>query len=323
MGPIQKPKSDLRQASRDFDWNDLRYVLAVAETGSLTKAAERLRTTQPTVSKRLDELEHRLGTALVKRSQTGVVLTEAGKSAVFHARAIARSIGAIHHDVAMRDQEMAGDVSIACPDALATYFLAPAIAGFQRAQPSIGLHVRGRSDPASDLDFSIQFEESKRMSDVAIQLGWAHYVQFSSEAYEAAHGQLKSRADALSHKMLSHFDYAPQAERWHPKAKSVRELVDYMVLSDCSHFLVQAVVHGAGVAAMPSYIGQFEPSLRMVETGEHARLRFWLVFDRERGELPRNREVIRWLQTVFDPHRNPWFREDFIRPDDFQAMIDG
>lgn len=58
----------------------LRYLIAVAETGSLTEAAEkRLHTSQPSLSRQIRDLEDQVGVALLTRSARGVVLTEAGR----------------------------------------------------------------------------------------------------------------------------------------------------------------------------------------------------------------------------------------------------
>lgn len=65
----------------------LRYLIAVAETGSLTEAAEkRLHTSQPSLSRQIRDLEDQVGVALLTRSARGVVLTEAGKAFIDHAR---------------------------------------------------------------------------------------------------------------------------------------------------------------------------------------------------------------------------------------------
>lgn len=125
MPSIRKSTPGQLPASQNFEWSDVKYLLAVAETGSLTRAAERLQTTQPTVPKRIEELEHRLGVELVLRGQSGAVLTEAGRATLFHAVAIERSVQAIYQDVAMRDAAATGEVSLRCPDGLAAYILAP------------------------------------------------------------------------------------------------------------------------------------------------------------------------------------------------------
>jgi len=65
----------------------LRYFIAVAETGSLTVAAERrLHTSQPSLSRQIRDLEDQVGTALFERSARGVALTAAGKAFIDHAR---------------------------------------------------------------------------------------------------------------------------------------------------------------------------------------------------------------------------------------------
>src|ERR1700712_3767048 len=65
----------------------LRYFIAVAETGSLTEAAERrLHTSQPSLSRQIRDLEHQGGGDLLSRSVPGVELTDAGKVFLNHAR---------------------------------------------------------------------------------------------------------------------------------------------------------------------------------------------------------------------------------------------
>jgi LysR family hca operon transcriptional activator len=65
----------------------LRYFIAVAETGSLTEAAERrLHTSQPSLSRQIRDLEHQVGVDLLSRSVRGVELTDAGKVFLNHAR---------------------------------------------------------------------------------------------------------------------------------------------------------------------------------------------------------------------------------------------
>lgn len=65
----------------------MRYLIAVAETGSLTEAAQhRLHTSQPSLSRQIRALEEQVGVALLSRSARGVILTDAGKAFIDHAR---------------------------------------------------------------------------------------------------------------------------------------------------------------------------------------------------------------------------------------------
>jgi LysR family hca operon transcriptional activator len=75
----------------------LRYFAAVAETGSLTEAAERrLHTAQPSLSRQIRDLEHQVGVELLSRSVHGVELTAAGKAFLDHAR-----LALMHADAAV------------------------------------------------------------------------------------------------------------------------------------------------------------------------------------------------------------------------------
>lgn len=308
--------------SQEIDWEDLRYFRAVAETLNLTRAADRLRTTQSTVSKHLDRLEQRLGVALATRSPAGVVLTEAGRTLGEYAAAMDRTAYAAVQELSQRDRAAAGKVSIVCPDTMATYILAPALAGFQRAFPSIRLEVRSRPDPNAPADLTIQFRETKRMEDVAILLGWQHYLAFASRGYLDLFGEPNEMTDAFQHKVAIHLDHLEQLERWKDKVKPLQDLIDPVVTTDSGNFYVQSVLDGVGVAAMPTYFSHFAPELVMVNTGEFASARFWLVFDRENGERARVREVILWLKGLFELKRNPWFREELILPEEFGALLE-
>src|ERR1700712_1448892 len=76
-------------------WNDVELFLAVAETGSVSAAAKRLRTTQPTVSRHLAELEAGLGEALFARSVAGTTPTSFGERMPPAARRMAEAAGEV------------------------------------------------------------------------------------------------------------------------------------------------------------------------------------------------------------------------------------
>lgn len=73
----------------DLPWDDVRTFLAIAEEGSLSRAAKRLRVGQPTVSRRLAALEQQLGYPLFKRKAEGAILTRAGQRLLDPARRMA------------------------------------------------------------------------------------------------------------------------------------------------------------------------------------------------------------------------------------------
>jgi DNA-binding transcriptional LysR family regulator len=95
-----------------FDWNDLKYFLAVARNGSSLAAAKALRTSQSTVHRRLKELERRLGHSLIKRHPTGYRLTELGNAMLVHEEAVT----SFARNLAASDQNPTGTVRVTCPE---------------------------------------------------------------------------------------------------------------------------------------------------------------------------------------------------------------
>jgi DNA-binding transcriptional LysR family regulator len=82
-----------------FDWNDLRYLLAVARHGSTLAAGRALGLSQSTVQRRLTELERRIGYPLARRHSSGYQLTELGKAMLPYAERVEEAILAFEQHV--------------------------------------------------------------------------------------------------------------------------------------------------------------------------------------------------------------------------------
>src|ERR1700733_16098156 len=107
------------------DWDDLRVFLAVAQAGSFTEAARLLGTVQTTVGRRVDKLEHRLGSKLFLRHRSGVKLTSSGMTLAEHALRIREMTNQIERRLLGEDGSMAGTIRLTITDGLAAYWLVP------------------------------------------------------------------------------------------------------------------------------------------------------------------------------------------------------
>lgn len=119
----------------------LRYVDAVAKTGSIRKAAERLNVVSSAVNRRILDLEQELGTPLFERLPRGVRLTPAGEIFVAYLR---RALADVEHvQSAIEDLEglRRGVVNIAAIEGLAAHFLPGVISRFQKRHPKIAFSV--------------------------------------------------------------------------------------------------------------------------------------------------------------------------------------
>jgi DNA-binding transcriptional LysR family regulator len=123
------------------DWDDLRFFLAVAEAGSLSRAAKVLRVTHSTVLRRLANLESRLESRLFERLQTGYVLTQAGEALHERLASLASGIESAQRELKGLDTVLSGVIRLTSTDTLVRGVLMPTLAAFRRRHPGIRLQV--------------------------------------------------------------------------------------------------------------------------------------------------------------------------------------
>ena len=102
-----------------FDWNDLRFLLAVAREGSTIAAARTLGVNQSTVQRRLADLEAKLGHRLVERLPSGYHLTEFGTAVLPQAQNVASAIEGFVHSVEEQSRALGRVVRVTCPEPIA------------------------------------------------------------------------------------------------------------------------------------------------------------------------------------------------------------
>jgi len=125
----------------ELDWSDLRYALAVGNTGGLAAAARQLGVNHTTVLRRLDALEARLGARLFERARGGYLPTEAGALVLEQARRMADQAAEIERRVAGRDRELTGLLRVTTAFVIMEHLLPQPLADFARAYPGIEVEV--------------------------------------------------------------------------------------------------------------------------------------------------------------------------------------
>lgn len=125
----------------DISWDDAKLFLAIAETGSFSGAARRLRIGQPTVSRRLAALEHAVGATLFHRSADGAALTAAGERMVLPAKKMAEWAGELHRVAEAADTSPRGLVRVTASPFVSFDFLAPFAAHVAQQHPGLRLEV--------------------------------------------------------------------------------------------------------------------------------------------------------------------------------------
>jgi len=125
----------------DISWDDARLFLAIAETGSFSGAARRLRIGQPTVSRRLAALEYAVGASLFRRGVDGAALTAAGERLVLPAKKMAEWAGELHRAAESSDTSPRGQVRVTASPYMCFDFLAPFSGAVAKKYPGLRLEV--------------------------------------------------------------------------------------------------------------------------------------------------------------------------------------
>ena len=115
-----------------MDVTQLRTLVYVAELGSLSKAADRLCTAQPALSRHVRLLEEELGTRLFDRHGRGMVLTEQGRTVLQHAQRIMAEFEDIRSSVAEENGTLGGRVSIGMPPTVAEVLAVPIVEAIRK-----------------------------------------------------------------------------------------------------------------------------------------------------------------------------------------------
>lgn len=160
-----------------MDLRLLEYFLAVAKVGNITKAAEQLHVTQPTISRQLMDLEELLGTPLLTRGKRQVTLTDAGVLFQQRAQEIVDLMEKTQRDLAEQQDLVGGTVVLGCVETTASWILPKALREFSEKYPQVryelysadGDDIREKLD-RGELDFGILLEpvEAAKYDDLRL-----------------------------------------------------------------------------------------------------------------------------------------------------------
>ncbi len=124
-----------------MELSQLRTLIHVAELGSLSKAADRMRIAQPALSRQVRMLEEELGVALFTRHGRGMVLTDRGREALTHASRIVAELEEIRATASDVDTPLSGQIAIGLPPTVADIISVPLVAAFGKSHPNAVLRL--------------------------------------------------------------------------------------------------------------------------------------------------------------------------------------
>ncbi len=239
-----------------FDWNDLRYLLALDREGSTIAAGKALGVSQSTVQRRLTELESRLGRPLMTRDATGYSLTPFGRELAPLALKVEERVRALEAHVAEATRGASGLLRVTCPEPV-LHRLMPLIDRFKARHGNLDVEMVV-SDHYVDLvrgDADVAFRSGDTDADLTgRKIAESVWAVFASRAYLDEYGQPETLADLARHRLVS-LDGMPghRAVAWLAEVAPNGQIVSR---SSSVLGLVQAVKAGVGIGPLPNVIGE-------------------------------------------------------------------
>ena len=271
-----------------FDWDDLRFFLAVARSGRLTAAARRLSANHATVSRRVTALEESLKAKLFERRPQGYTLTAHGERLLAKAEAMETEALAIQSDIGGADMTLAGTVRIGAPDGFGTSFLAPRLPALAKAYPGLELQLiampRLLSLSKREADVAITLAPPKEGKVVARKLSDYRLGLYASRDYLDAMPPVKTRDDLFQHRIVGYIDdliFTPELDYLDEVAKGLRAQVQ----SSSVVAQMNAVAAGAGIGVIHHFMAE-EVSLTRS---------FWLLVHADLKDVARVRAIVDFL----------------------------
>jgi len=244
-----------------LDWDDLKVLLALSRKGSARGAAQQMGVSNSTITRRLDDMEHKLRTQLFDRTPDGYRLTEAGEQVLPTAEHVEELVLSAERKITGGDQELQGSICVSLPPSGNLGFLVERLARFAEQYPGIELELVASFD-AADL--------SRREADIAIRVMPAgisppeyligrHLTTLTASTY--VHRDMLNPGDPSD---VSHLSWIgkrtlDQKEEWltstdYPRQPIRHAIADLALLAD-------AVRSRMGMAFMPCFFTFGDPDI--------------------------------------------------------------
>jgi DNA-binding transcriptional LysR family regulator len=264
-----------------MDWQDLRYFLALARTGSLSAAARELGVDHATVSRRVAAFEKALGVRLIHRLPRRAELTQDGRAVAALGTDVEAQVQRIERRVRGTALSLIATVRVSAPPAIAARLIVPHVAAFLRINPGVTIMLSGRSNMVAldrgEADVAVRLIRPEDPHLLVSRIGRAPFGLYGTPALASLPSQ-KWRFVAYDESL----EHLPQ-QKWLKSFAADRPIV--FRASDLFGQL-EAVRTGVGGAVLPHFMAELEPTLVLLPS----------------GSTPPTREI--WLATYPDLKRS-------------------
>ncbi|EJL6389389.1 LysR family transcriptional regulator [Vibrio vulnificus] len=281
----------------NIHWEGVNEFVAVAESGSFTQAATRLETSVANVSRRVGQLEERLGVKLLLRSTRKVSLTEAGQIYVQHCRSILEGLYQAELAVTQMQQIPQGKLRITAPVTYGEQKIAPLLNDFLIRYPKIDLELVLTNQKLDlieqGVDIAVRLGQLEDSSSMARRLSERHLHVCATLEYFEQHGMPHTLSDLSSHNCL-----VGTHDHWRFKERHQGRSIKVNGRIRCSSgvVLLDAALKGIGLVQLPDYyVDEHLRAGRLIEVLAHFRddrEGVWALYPHNRHLSPKVRLLV-------------------------------
>lgn len=279
-----------------MDWDDLRFCLAIIRYGRLSGAARHLRVTQTTVGRRLAALERGTGVRLVRRTEDGYLLTQAGEAIRAHIESIETEVLAIERLLRGHDARADSPVRVHGPEILVAHILPACVVQLQAQHPGAAIELLHEGRDADLLrhqaDIAIRLGRFERDGLMARRIGFLTFGLYAATAY-LGDTHMPDFAAGCPGQMLMALldeDELPAQAAWLAETAPRAQVT---LRTDNHDAQFRAAVQGGGLALLPRFRAEAEPALRRLSTPTPIPpAEIWLAVHQDNRRAPRIRIVL-------------------------------
>ncbi len=275
----------------DFDWDDAKAFIVTAESGSLTAAAKKLRTSQPTIGRRVTSLEESLGIVLFERSKNNLFLTPQGERLLASLKGMEKVANQAVLLAKGARESLGGRVTIAASQLDAVFRLPALITELNALEPTLQISLEVSNDSADlihrNADIAIRNFRPTEQNLIIRKLSDSHVSLFGTPELCAKINKQTDTSTELPIIGFMETDYLTQVLL---KGGIEQEQINYVCLTDFQPAHIELAKQGLGLALLPTNLGETLAELECLLPKAHSVYDYstWLVCH---SELRHNQSI--------------------------------
>ena len=287
---------------------DMQIFIRVVDAGGISKAAEQLDIAKSAVSRRLADLESRLGVRLLNRTTRISSLTEAGKGFYQRSRKIVDDVTELNALTHESNSALEGTINLAVPLSFGLAHLAPALDDFIKLHPQLSININFSDQQLNlieeGIDLAVRIADLKDSSLMARKISPIKTLICASLTYLQKHGTPKTADDLKQHALL--YYNLSSSSTWQLKDTQGEQHsihVKAKIIANNGEFLKDMAIASHGIVLMPTFIlwqaiakGELLPILSNYTTPQ---LNAYAVYPQTRYLSQRTRMLIDFLVERF------------------------